>query len=99
MSSPPLSDDETLTQVQLFNVIPAYVPSPPAEIIKRVLEAARKSGSTSAVLALWTDGTWAVVGYSPDGLTPRPWQLIQAYRSANAAGSRIRLPIYSVGDE
>ena len=90
MTSAPLDDTAVITTVQLLYSAPDFMPESAATLIGRIFSAARKTGAMTAALAIWPDGTWAMLGHDPDWPQPRPEQLVRAYRNAYAAG--IRLP-------
>ena len=87
MKRQPLNDLEAASKVELLKYVPAGMPEPAAQALQKIFAAAPSVAvKASFVLALWPDGTWAVLGHNPDWPRPGPEQLVRAYRTAHTAG-------------
>ena len=87
MNRRPLDDKTVLAEVQLLAHVPSEFPEPAASYARQILAATRTSKIASTGLAIWPDGTWAMLAHNPEWPRPRPEQLIRAYRAAHHAGS------------
>src|SRR5947208_850271 len=84
-----LTDREALSRVQFFTDVPVGFPHGVARAIRRVLKAAKQSGTYRAALASWPDATWAVLVYGTDLAKPTDEQILSAYHRARTAGIRL----------
>lgn len=90
MSQRPLSDLEILANVYLMKHVPDAVSEPAASALRKILGSAERLGKdVSAVLAVWPDGTFAMLLHNAQWREPRAVQLVRAYRNAYAAGIRM----------
>ena len=89
MNQRPLTDAEVLVTVRLLDSVPREMSEPMASTVKAVFGRLQAHPGAAAAIAVWPDGTWALLGHNPDWSQPRPIQLIRAYRTAHAAGIRI----------
>jgi len=89
MSQRPLADAEVVGTVRLLDSVPPEMPEPMASMVRATFDRLQAHPGAAATIAVWPDGTWAILGHNPDWSQPRPTQLIRAYRTAHAAGIRI----------
>lgn len=79
----PLTDLEAISTVQLFQSVPAFIPEPIASVARRTLAAAPGMKQIAKIyLAVWPDGTCALLAHNPDWNAPRVEQTVRAYRIA-----------------
>lgn len=90
MSRTPLTDTDAVAKVRLLYSVPESMSDPADEFIRKIFDGTQIGGEISAALAIWPDGTWAMLGHNHDWPRPRPEQLIRAYHQAYALG--IRMP-------
>lgn len=86
----PLSNIEILSKVDFSENAPAGISEPELDSVRSFFQAAQETPEIVGTVAIWIDGTWALLTYDPTWGQPRPQQLLRAYRGAFAAG--IRLP-------
>lgn len=89
MIHPPLSRSAILTQVDLLDFVPASIPEPQASKIRKLFRNPPSFLKVTSYLAIWSDGTWAVVTHNGGWTRPRPRQLIRAYQESHSAGFRL----------
>ncbi len=90
MNRNPLTVMDAITKVILLDSVPESMLEPTAGGILRVFQAVRTAKAKMSLhLAIWPDGTWAMLAHNPDWSHPRPEQLERAYRTAHSAGIRL----------